>query len=506
MKIAIIGAGFSGLATAKVLTALEHDVTVYDKTPDVGGVWSETRRYPGLVTQNNKGTYAFSDHPMPESYPEWPSGKQVQAYLESYVARFDLSSKLRLGTEVTSAVPADTGGWNLRTAAESAHYDHLVVANGIFSTPFVPQYPGEEEFRAAGGEIAPAGALRDHTTTAGRHVVVVGYGKSACDVAVEVSKSASSTTVVTRELLWKLPRKLGGLLNYKFLMLTRLGEGLFRYRSVSGAERVLHANDSALASGMLGSVGAVTVRQLGLADLRLVPNGSFGDIARSTVSLATEGFFEGVRGGSIAVARDCVIDRLQVVDGAPHAVLSDGRVMPADLVLAATGFRQVVPFLSEEVTSRLLDPNGDYLLYRQILPIGVPDLTFNGYNSSLFSPLSAEMSAAWIGSHLARAHRVPSSEGQRQHVSERLAWMKQRSHGKHAHGTNIIPFSLHNIDEVLGDLGLDVGGGRKAMQWLLPVSPSAYAGVTPRLVARLATEPIPAVPLKLDAEAAPLVA
>ncbi|MDN5764573.1 MAG: NAD(P)/FAD-dependent oxidoreductase [Humibacillus sp.] len=506
MKVAIIGAGFSGLATAKVLTALGHDVTVYDKTPDVGGVWSVTRRYPGLCTQNNKGTYAFSDHPMPQSYPEWPSGEQVQAYLESYVARFDLSSTLRLGTEVTSAVPADTGGWTLRTSADTLHYDHLVVANGIFSTPFVPRFAGEEEFRAAGGEVGPAGSLHDHTATAGRHVVVVGYGKSACDVAVEVSKSASSTTVVTRELLWKLPRKLGGLLNYKFLMLTRLGEGLFRYRSVSGVERVLHANDSALAGGMLGSVGAATIRQLGLADLGLVPNASFGDIARSTVSLATEGFFPRVRDGSIAVARDCVIDRLEVVDGAPHAALSDGRVVPADLVIAATGFRQVVPFLSEEVTDQLLDRNGDYQLYRQILPIAVPDLTFNGYNSSLFSPLSAEMSAAWIGSHLARAHRLPSPEAQRQHVTERLAWMKQRTRGKHARGTNIIPFSLHNIDEVLGDLGLDVGPGRKAMQWLLPVSPSAYSGVMPRLVARLTTKPTTVSPLALDPESEPLAA
>lgn len=66
MKITVIGAGFAGLATAKVLTALRHDVTVYDKAPDVGGVWSGARRYPGLRTQNNKGTYAFSDHPMPE--------------------------------------------------------------------------------------------------------------------------------------------------------------------------------------------------------------------------------------------------------------------------------------------------------------------------------------------------------------------------------------------------------------------------------------------------------
>lgn len=155
-----------------------------------------------------------------------------------------------------------------------------------------------------------------------------------------------------------------------------------------------------------------------------------------------------MRDSSITVAHDCVIDRLLAVDGAPHAELSDGRVVPADLVLAATGFRQVVPFLPEEVTDRLLDPNGDYLLYRQILPVGVPDLTFNGYNSSLFSPLSAEMSAVWIGSLLAQAHRVPSPEVQRQHVTERLAWMTDRTRGKHAHGTNVIPFSLHNIDEV----------------------------------------------------------
>lgn len=107
----------------------------------------------------------------------------------------------------------------------------------------------------------PGGELRDHTATNGRHVVGVGYGKSACDVAVEVSKTASSTTVVTRELLWKLPRKLGGVLNDTFLMLTRLGEGLFRHGSVSGAERVLHAHDSTVANGILGSVAAV--RQLG---------------------------------------------------------------------------------------------------------------------------------------------------------------------------------------------------------------------------------------------------
>ena len=85
MRIAVVGAGFAGLATAKILREFEHDVTVFEKAPDVGGVWSATRRYTGLRTQNNKDSYAFSDLPMPRDYPEWPTGEQVQAYLERYV-------------------------------------------------------------------------------------------------------------------------------------------------------------------------------------------------------------------------------------------------------------------------------------------------------------------------------------------------------------------------------------------------------------------------------------
>jgi len=52
MKIAIIGAGFAGLTTARHLRDFGHDVTVFEKVHDVGGVWSTTRLYPGVSTQN----------------------------------------------------------------------------------------------------------------------------------------------------------------------------------------------------------------------------------------------------------------------------------------------------------------------------------------------------------------------------------------------------------------------------------------------------------------------
>src|SRR5882724_5375216 len=111
MRVGIIGAGVAGLATAKVLAQAGHEVVVYDKAPDVGGVWSRSRRYPGLTTQSPKAQYSLSDFPMPRGYPEWPSGAQVQAYLAAYASRSGLDAALRLATEVTSAAPAPGGGW-----------------------------------------------------------------------------------------------------------------------------------------------------------------------------------------------------------------------------------------------------------------------------------------------------------------------------------------------------------------------------------------------------------
>ena len=81
LHIGIIGGGFAGLSSAKIFKTFGHSVTLFEKEGDVGGVWSASRRYPGLTTQNVRSTYALSDFPYPKGYPEWPSGEQVQKYL-----------------------------------------------------------------------------------------------------------------------------------------------------------------------------------------------------------------------------------------------------------------------------------------------------------------------------------------------------------------------------------------------------------------------------------------
>ncbi|MGW1681879.1 flavin-containing monooxygenase [Saccharopolyspora sp. NPDC002376] len=484
MRIAIIGAGFAGLSAAKILTGFGHDVTAFEKAPDVGGVWSRSRRYPGLTTQNDKVTYSLSDFPMPKHYPEWPSGQQVQEYLEAYARRFGVLDKVRTSTEVHSAEPRATGGWTVTTAAGREDFDHLVVANGIFSESFMPELPGTDEFRAAGGRYCPPSDFTELDDARDRDVVVIGYGKSACDVAVALNEVSSSTTVVARELLWKMPRMIGGALNYKYVMLTRLGESMFRYAHLAGFEKFLHGPGHGIRNWMMASLQSKIVRQLNLDKLGLIPDGSLEDIARSTVSLVSEGFYEGVTDGSITVHRDMLISSLGARAGKPVARLQDGTEIPADVIVAATGFHQRVPFFSQEVRDRLVDERGNFELYRQIHPHTVADLSFCGYNSSFLSPLSAEVAALWIGVHLDGGLNLPPVERRRAFVQRRLRWMEERTDGKHARGTNIIPFSLHNIDEMLSDLCTGIGRRHRFTEWLLPVDPGAYTRVTRTLMER----------------------
>ena len=491
MKIAVVGAGFAGLSTAKVLREFDHEVVVFDKAPDVGGVWSVTRRYPGLRTQNDKGTYALSDLPMPRSYPEWPAGAQVQAYLESYVEKFGLGPSLRLGTEVTYATPLKEG-WEVTVGGTTEIFDHLVVANGVFSDPYIPPFERVDVLESAGGRLLAACDFHDPTGARGKHVVIVGYGKSSCDVSMEISQVAASTTVVARQLLWKMPRKLMGVVNYKYLMLTRLGERLFRYHTLAGAGGFPHGRRDRVRRRALASIDSVATRQLRLPELGLVPGGTFEDI-----SLATDGFYAAIADERISVRRDSTVRGFLVQDGRPYAELADGATIPADLVVCGTGFRQQLPFFDEAVRKRLTDDRGNLELYHQILPHDVPDLTFAGYSPSLFSPLSAEMSAVWIASHLAGLHQVPPMEERRRIVAQ-LAWMENQTHGQLA-DTDLIPPSMHNLDEILGELGLNIGKGTRARQWLLPLNPASYRRVTKKLMKRY-QQTNPLVPASIRSE------
>jgi hypothetical protein len=80
--------------------------------------------------------------------------------------------------------------------------------------------------------------------------------------------------------------------------------------------------------------------------------------------------------------------------------------------------------------------------------------------------------------------------------------MDDATNGHHCRGTKIIPFSMHNVDEVLGDLDLNISRGVRASHWINPINPAAYRRVTPALVRRLAVGAAPARPMASPGEPA----
>ena len=483
-RIGIIGAGFAGVTSAKILRDFGFDTQVFEKDAEVGGVWTASRRYPGLSTQNVRSTYAFTDFPYPKGTPEWPSGEQVQKYIADYCSNFKINDRIHLKTNVEHASQNGDGSWDLRVSDSSGSrdekFDFLIVANGIFSDPNTPSFPGQDAFEAAGGKVMHSVHFNRLEDVRGKNVLVVGYGKSSCDVAMATVGTSARTTVVARKLIWKVPKKLKEKLNYKMLFLTRMGEALFPYIERKGFEKFLHGPGLPVRNNMLGSVQKVIAKQLMFDKLGLNPGNSLETITRSTVSLATDGFYKAIKENRMGIEPRAEIVRLE----AGKAHLSNGKVLDADYIICGTGFHQRTLFFDDSVQKQITDDRGNFRLYRQILPIGVENLAFNGYNSSFFSQMNAEFGALWIGAYLTGQLSLPSKEQQLAQVDKRLAWMEARTEGKHARGTNIIPFSMHNIDELLVDMHAGVSSFTRFNEWLLPINPANYKKVIREVTAR----------------------
>ena len=140
-SVCVIGAGIAGLAAAKSFTACGHKVTMLERSGDLGGVWEPARSYPEVQTQSPKELYRFTDKPMPASYPEWPKGPQVHAYLTDYARDYNLIPLMRFNTTVVSMKRRDDRlpGWTLETRDATGNtaqetFDFVAVCTGRLDT------------------------------------------------------------------------------------------------------------------------------------------------------------------------------------------------------------------------------------------------------------------------------------------------------------------------------------------------------------------------------------
>jgi cation diffusion facilitator CzcD-associated flavoprotein CzcO len=489
--IGIIGAGVSGLVTAKTMREHGFEVVVFEKETELGGVWASMRRYPNVTTQNTRDTYTFSDFPMPAHYPEWPTGQQVQEYLTNYAQHFGILSSIQFGTCVgrVEAVDGGTNGWIIYTTqmgeANQTMVDFLVVCNGVFSEPNLPQLPGRELFN---GTVLHSTEFRQHHLDAARHqrVAVVGFAKSAHDILSQVSNVSDKPICIYREAKWKMPRIFLGL-NFKYLLLHRFGESLFPYRFLYGIHKFLHGPVGKPVTGLLvKGLGKLVAAQLKLRKSGLLPDKPFDSIANCSIGLTSDNFYERAASGDIQ------LEKGEIVRFVPEGVvLNTGKRLNVDQVIFATGFRQTVPFFAESIQKQLRNQKGWFQLYRNVLPVDVPNLSFVGYNPSLFTPFTSELAAHYSAQYAKGQLNLPNAQAMKMEIALHHDWLVQRAPHSNAAGTCIIPFSFHHADELMRDMGLRTRRTRNPItEFMAPFNPAMYKGLTQELLALQPTKAV----------------
>jgi 4-hydroxyacetophenone monooxygenase len=206
-RVAVIGAGMSGLVAAHRLRQAGVDVVVLEKNSDVGGTWLENS-YPGcrVDVSNHFYSYSFAQR------PDWPEHFSSQPVLLDYFRRvaddLGLRPLIRFGTEVTSIeLDEQTMTWSLNVVGpggveEMIEAQAVVSAVGQLNRPNMPDIAGMASF--AGPSFHSA--RWDHDINlAGKRVVIIGTGASAAQFIPHVAEQAANLEIFQRTPAWFVP-------------------------------------------------------------------------------------------------------------------------------------------------------------------------------------------------------------------------------------------------------------------------------------------------------------
>lgn len=203
-RVAVLGAGFGGIATGvELLRAGIDRFTIYDHAPRVGGTWWHNQ-YPGCEVDVESYVYSF-----PYKRFDWSRTHarqpELQRYLEETVDDFGLRPHLSLETGVERAV-WDEGRHVYRlslSTGEETECHVLVCATGFLNVPHVPSWPGLDDFE---GPCFHTARWEHEHDLRGRRVGIVGTGSSASQIVPAIADEVEKLSVFQREPGWVIPK------------------------------------------------------------------------------------------------------------------------------------------------------------------------------------------------------------------------------------------------------------------------------------------------------------
>jgi hypothetical protein len=428
VRLAVVGAGPSGLAALRALGAAGIDAVAFERRPLIGGVWSldheqPTAAYRSLHLITSKARTEFAELPMPEGTPDFPSRDEVAHYLEDYARRFGLLERVRLGNGVREARRLPGGGWEvIPDDGEPERFDGLVVANGHNEDARWPEPPYPGEF---GGRQLHALDYREPEEFRDQSVLVVGMGNSAMDIATDVSHFAERTLLSVRHGSWVIPKRLLG----------------------QPADQVIRPWAAVHVPWQLRQPIAQRLIRL-----------TVGPPERYGLPAPERGLFE-----AHPTITDTVLSRISHGAIAPKGAIdslagdsvrfADGSSERVDAIVWCTGYRVTIPFLEEAITGP--DPK-ELPLYKRVFHLEHDDLFFVGLMQSTGSAFPiVERQAQLLAEHLTGRWKQPSAAAMRSDTKRRRRRAEKRW-GPHGRPTMRVDF-----DGFMHELGRELDRGRK---------------------------------------------
>ncbi len=383
-RIAVIGAGPSGITALKNLLDQGLDAVGFEAGNEVGGNWVYTENdghssvFETTHIISSRSLSEYADMPWSISNPgvaDYPSHQELAAYFQDYARRFGLYPKIRFGTRVLHANREAPNCWVLDLDHEGQKtretFTHLVVCNGHHWNPRWPTYPGTFI-----GEYLHSHHFKKAAPFAGKRVLVIGGGNSACDVAVETSRVSARTDISWRRGYRIVPKFIFGKPTDVF---------------ASGSSWLPIRWRTKLSASILGLI--IGKNSLyGLQD----PDHAFG----GTHPTVNDELLYRIRHGKVHPRPD-----IARFDG-PSVWFTDGSSAEYDSVIACTGFRITHPFFDQN----FLDySEGPVPLYLKMMHPEMDDLYFIG----LFQPFGciwplAELQAKIVSAELAGTWKRPA--------------------------------------------------------------------------------------------------
>lgn len=320
--VMVVGAGPGGLSAAYELARIGLEPLVLERTPAVGDVWRN--HYDGLRINSGRLFSGLPGSPFPRSAGPWPARDDMVRLLETLPGRGGFTVRTNVDIETVDYDPvrdlwiaASRDG--LRFLARA-----VVIATGGTRVPVIPDWEGVETFP---GEIIHSSAFRNAQAHAGRHVLVVGSGNSAAEIASRLVEHARTVTISVRTPPHILPKSVCGI--------PLIGIGV--------ATRYLPASwvDGLLAFLQRRFIGDLTSHGLPFPPLRLSRQ-----FARTqVVPILYRPFVEDVRAGRIRVVGP--IRKIQgrsvrvfvSIDAARDGQSGMEEALETDVIIAGTGFR-----------------------------------------------------------------------------------------------------------------------------------------------------------------------